>query len=88
MTFTEEYSNPSVYEQSFYEFSLTRDAQINICFSIYEPIFAKYELLPLANRSLFPAVSNGKFIFVLRVFALRAVLVERIKLVNPRGNEF
>jgi hypothetical protein len=35
-----EYSNPSVYEQSVYEFSLIRDAQINTCFSIYEPIFA------------------------------------------------
>jgi hypothetical protein len=74
------YSNPSVYEQSVHEFSLIRDAQINTCFSIYEPIF--YELLPLANRSLFPSGSNGKFIFVLRVFALRAVLEERIKLVN------
>jgi hypothetical protein len=31
-----EYSNPSVYEQSVYEFS----AQINTCFSIYKPIFA------------------------------------------------
>jgi hypothetical protein len=34
------YSNASVYEQSVYEFSLIRDAQINTCFSIYEPIFA------------------------------------------------
>jgi hypothetical protein len=34
------YSNPSVYEQSVYDFSLIRDAQINTCFSIYEPIFA------------------------------------------------
>jgi hypothetical protein len=44
--------------------------------------FCFYELLPLANRSLFPAGSNGKLIFVLRVFALRAVLEERIKLIN------
>jgi hypothetical protein len=29
------YSNPSVYEQSVYEFSLIQYAQINICFSIY-----------------------------------------------------
>jgi hypothetical protein len=41
-----------------------------------------YELLPLANRLLFPLGSNGKLIFVLRVFDLRAVLEERIKLVN------
>jgi hypothetical protein len=34
------YSNPSVYEQSVYEFLLIRDAQINTYFSIYEPIFA------------------------------------------------
>jgi hypothetical protein len=39
-------------------------------------------LLPLANRSLFRSGSNEKLIFVLRVFALRAVLEERIKLVN------
>jgi hypothetical protein len=46
--------------------------------------FRLYELLPLANRSLFPAplLENGKSIFVLRIFALRAVLEERIKLVN------
>jgi hypothetical protein len=44
--------------------------------------FRLYELLPHANRSLFPSGSNGKLIFVLRVFALRAVLEERIKLVN------
>jgi hypothetical protein len=29
------YSSPSVYEQSVYEFSLIRVAQINTCFSIY-----------------------------------------------------
>jgi hypothetical protein len=34
------YSNFSVYEQSVYEFSLVRDAQINTCFPIYEPVFA------------------------------------------------
>jgi hypothetical protein len=34
------YSNPSLYEQSVYEFSLIWDAQINTYFSIYEPIFA------------------------------------------------
>jgi hypothetical protein len=34
------YSNPSVYEQSAYEFWLARDAQINTCFSIYKQIFA------------------------------------------------
>jgi hypothetical protein len=47
--------------------------------------FRLYELLPFANRSLFPTPllgSNGKLIFVLRVFALRAVLEKRIKLVN------
>jgi hypothetical protein len=44
--------------------------------------FRLYELLPLANRSLFPAGSNGRLIFVLRVFVLRAVGEGRIKLVN------
>jgi hypothetical protein len=34
-----QYSN-TVYEQWVYEFSLIRDAQINACFSIYEPVFA------------------------------------------------
>jgi hypothetical protein len=34
------YSNPLVYEQSVYKFSLIRNAQINTCFSIHEPIFA------------------------------------------------
>jgi hypothetical protein len=38
-TFTK-YSNPLVCEHSAYEFSLIWDAQINTCFSIYEPIFA------------------------------------------------
>jgi hypothetical protein len=35
------YSNPSANEQSVYEFSVIWEAQINTCFSIYEPIFAK-----------------------------------------------
>jgi hypothetical protein len=79
------YSNPSVYEQSVYEFSLIRDAHINTCFSICEPFFAcMSSFLSQADRcsrSLFSG-SNGKLIFVLRVFALRAVLEDRIKLVN------
>jgi hypothetical protein len=33
------YSNPSVYEQSVYKFSLVLDAQITTRFSIYEPVF-------------------------------------------------
>jgi hypothetical protein len=74
------YSNSSVYEQSVCEFSLTRDAQINTCFPIYKPIFT--EFLPLANRSLIPSGSIGKFTFVLWVFALWSVLEEQIKLVN------
>jgi hypothetical protein len=44
--------------------------------------FRSYELLPLANRSVFPSGSNEKLILILRVFALRAVLEEQIKLVN------
>jgi hypothetical protein len=64
------YSNPSVYEQSVYLFFSLR-ANFRLC-----------ELLPLANRSLFPSGSNGKLIFVLRIFALRAVLEDRIKIVN------
>jgi hypothetical protein len=59
-------------------------------FRLYEmhkliPVFqftSQYELLPLANRSLFPSGSNGILIFVLRVFVSRAVSEERIKLVN------
>jgi hypothetical protein len=76
------YGNPSVYEQSVYEFSLIRYAQINTFFFNLRANFRLYELLPLANRSLLPSGSNGKLIFVLRVFAVRAVLEERIKLVN------
>jgi hypothetical protein len=44
--------------------------------------FSQYGLLPVANRSLFPSGSNGKLIFILRIFALRALLEERIQLVN------
>jgi hypothetical protein len=79
------YSKPSVYERSVYEFSLIRDEQINTCFSIYEPIFAHTSSFlsqtDRCSRRLFSG-SNGKLIFVLRVFVLRAVLEERIKLVN------
>jgi hypothetical protein len=39
------YSNPSVFEQSV-EFSQTRDAQINTCFSIYEPVCAYTSFFP------------------------------------------
>jgi hypothetical protein len=77
------YRNPSVYEKSVYEFSLIRDAQINTCFFFnLQANFRLYELLPLANRPLFPSGSNRKLIFVLRVSALRAVSEERIKLEN------
>jgi hypothetical protein len=55
-----QYRNPSVFEQLVHAFSLIRDAQINTCFSIYEPIFAYTKLLPLANRSLFPTPLLGK----------------------------
>jgi hypothetical protein len=40
-----EYSNPSVYEQSVYEFSLIRDSQINTFFNL-QANFRLYELLP------------------------------------------
>jgi hypothetical protein len=40
-----------------------------------------HKLIPV-YRSLFPSGSNGKLIFVLRVFALRAVLEKRIKHLN------
>jgi hypothetical protein len=69
------YRNPSVYEQSVYEFSLVRDSQINTFFFNLRANFRVYELLPLANRSLFPAQTLEKLIFVLRVFALREILV-------------
>jgi hypothetical protein len=73
--------DPSVHEQAVYEFSLIRDAQINtFFFSIYEPILAHTSSFlshtDRCSRRLFSG-SNGKLIFVLRVFALRAVLEER-----------
>jgi hypothetical protein len=79
------YSNPSVSEQEVYAFSLIRDAQTNNWFSIYELIFS-YTSSFLSQtdrcpRRLFSG-SYGKLVFVLRVFALRAALVERFKLVN------
>jgi hypothetical protein len=79
------YRNPSVYKQLVYEFLLIQDAKINTCFSIYEPIFAFTSPFLLqtdrCSWHLFLG-SNGKLIFVLRVFALRTALEERIKLVN------
>jgi hypothetical protein len=79
------YSNPSVYEQSVSEFSLIRDAQINTCFSIYKSIFTYTTSFLLqtdhCSWRLFSG-SNGKLICVLRVFTLRAVLEEQIKLIN------
>jgi hypothetical protein len=60
---------------------------IPVFFSIYEPIFAYTSSFLLqtdrCSRRLFSG-SNGKLIFVLRVFALRAVLKEGIKLINRR----
>jgi hypothetical protein len=77
---TEKYRNPSVYE-----FPLIRDAQINTCFSIYEPILANTSSFLSQTdrcfRRLFSG-SNGKLIFVLRVFALREVWDDRLKLAN------
>jgi hypothetical protein len=79
------YNNPSVYEQSVFEFPLIRDTQINTCFSIYESVFV-YTSSFLSQTDRCPrrffSGSNGKLVFVLRVFALRAVLEEIIKLVN------
>jgi hypothetical protein len=79
------YSNYSVHEQSVYEFSLLRDAQINTRFSIYEQIFAYTSSFlsqtDRCSRRLFSG-GNWKLIFVLRVLTLRSVLEERIKLVN------
>jgi hypothetical protein len=81
------YSNPSVYEQSVYKFSLIQDAQINTYFSIYEPIFAYMSSFlsqtDHCSQLLFSG-SNGELIFALQVFALRAVFEERIKLVSRR----
>jgi hypothetical protein len=68
------YINPSIYEQSVYEFSLIRDAQINTCFSIYESIFAyTSSVLSQTDRCSGRHVSgsNGKLIFVFRDFALQ-----------------
>jgi hypothetical protein len=83
------YNNPSVYDKSVYEFSLIRDAQINTRFSINEPIFACTSFFlsqtDCCSLRLFSG-SNGKLIFVLRVFAERAVLEDRITLVKPRDS--
>ena len=50
----------SVQQQSVYKFSLLKDAQINICFSICKPI---YKLLPPTNQSLLlvPLASCSRF---------------------------
>jgi hypothetical protein len=51
-------------------------------FSIYEPIFAYMNsFLSQTNRCSRREVT-GNYFFVARIFALRAVLEERIKLVN------
>jgi hypothetical protein len=81
------HSNPSIYEQSVYEFSIIWDAQINTCFSICEPILVYMSSFLLQTNHFYRLLfsgSNGKLIFVLWVFALLAVLDERIKLVNWR----
>jgi hypothetical protein len=79
------YRNPSVYKQLIYEFFIIWDAQINTRFSIYKPIFAYMSsFLSQTNRCsrhLFEG-SNGKLVFALRIFALRVVLEEQIKLIN------
>jgi hypothetical protein len=75
------YSNPSVYEQSVYEFSLIWDAQINTCFSVYEPIFA-YASFFLLQTECCSWRLFWKLIFLLQVFALQAVLKEGIKLIH------
>jgi hypothetical protein len=77
-----QYRNTSVYEQPVSEFSLIRDAHINTCSSVYEPIFAYTSSFLSQTDRCSLSGSNGKLIFVSRVFALRAVLDERIKLVN------
>jgi hypothetical protein len=71
------YSNPSVYEQLVYEFSLVWDAQINAWFFNLQAIRA-----PSSRKLIVIPDVNGKLIFVLQVFASQAVLEERIKLIN------
>jgi hypothetical protein len=66
---------PSVYEQSVYDFSRIRDAQINTCFSIYEPIFA-YTSFFLSQTD---RCSRREVMGNLR---LRVVLEERLQLEN------
>jgi hypothetical protein len=55
------YSNPSVYEQTVYEFLLIRDAQINTCFSIYGPdrLRGPPSLLSNGYRGFFPPGGGG-----------------------------
>jgi hypothetical protein len=65
------WSNPSENGQSVYEFSLIRAAQINACFSIYEPIFVLRA--PSSYKPIVVPVGNRKLIFAQRVFVLRAV---------------
>jgi hypothetical protein len=70
----------------FTSFRLYEMHKLMPVFLIYEPIFANtssfLSQIERCSRRLFSG-SNGKLIFVLRVFVLRAVLEERIKLVNP-----
>jgi hypothetical protein len=70
---TTKYKNLLENEQSVYKFLWKQDAQINTCFSIYGPILDyTSSFLSQTNRCsrrLFSG-SNGKLIFVLRVFAL------------------
>jgi hypothetical protein len=54
------YRNPSVYEQSVYEFLLLQDAQIPVFQFTSQFSLKAYKLFPLANRSLFPAPLLGK----------------------------
>jgi hypothetical protein len=83
------FSFPLVYEQSVYKLSLTRDAQINTYFSIYDPIFMNSFLSQTDRCSwLLFLGSTGKLIFVLWVFALQAVLEEQIEFVNWRITVF
>jgi hypothetical protein len=75
------YSNPSVYQQLVYEFLLIRDGKLLPVFQISSQFL--FIRAPSSHKPIVvPGASSRKLIFVLRVFALRVVLEERIKLVN------